>query len=73
MMQNKEMRVTVDIEEATLERVMAITGEKNKSPAIAKAVEEFVRRTMAKEFAARIREGVFDYPLSDAELKGLDC
>lgn len=72
-MQIKEMRVTVDIEEATLERVMAITGEKNKSPAIAKAVEEFVRRTMAKEFAARIREGVFDYPLSDAELKGLDC
>jgi len=73
-MRNYEMmRVTVDIEEATLEKVLAITGEKNKSPAIAKAVEEFVRRTMAKEFGARIREGVFDYPLSDAELKELDC
>lgn len=66
------MRVTVDIEEATLERALAITGEKSKSPAIAKAVEEFVRRAMAKEFGARIREGVFDYPISDEELKELD-
>lgn len=56
------MRITVDIEEAVLKDLMEITGDKNKSPAVAKAVTEFVRRTKAKEFGRMIREGVFDYP-----------
>lgn len=42
--------------------IMALTGEKNKSPALAKAVTEFVRRRRAKEFGRLIREGAFDYP-----------
>ena len=66
------MRVTVDIEEEVLEKVLKITGEKSKSPALAKAVKEFVNRATAREFGARIREGVFDYDLSDEELEKLD-
>ena len=66
------MRVTVDIDEETLKKVLSITGEKNKSPAVAKAVEEFVNRATAREFSARIREGAFDYPLSDEVLAELD-
>ncbi len=56
------MRITVDIEEDVLETLMKITGDKNKSPAVSKAVTEFVRRTQAREFGRMIREGVFDYP-----------
>lgn len=56
------MRISVDIEEDTLAEVMALTGEKNKSPALAKAVIEFVRRSRAREFGRLIREGAFDYP-----------
>lgn len=56
------MRISVDIEEDILEEVMALTGEKNKSPALAKAVTEYVRRQRAKEFGRLIREGAFDYP-----------
>lgn len=56
------MRISVDIEESILEEVMAITGEKNKSPALAKAVTEFVRRQRAREFGRMIRESAFDYP-----------
>jgi len=56
------MRISVDIEEGVLEEVMALTGEKNKSPALAKAVTEFVRRQRAREFGRLIREGAFDYP-----------
>ena len=41
---------------------MALTGEKNKSPALAKAVTEFVKRRKAREFGRLIREGAFDYP-----------
>ena len=56
------MRITVDIDDKVLKEVMALTGEKNKSPALAKAVTEFVRRQRAREFGRLIREGAFDYP-----------
>ena len=56
------MRISVDIEDDVLQEVMALTGEKSKSPALAKAVTEFVRRRRAKEFGRLIREGAFDYP-----------
>lgn len=52
----------MEIDEATLEEVMALTGEKNKSPALAKAVREYVHRQRAREFGRLIREGAFDYP-----------
>ena len=55
------MRITVDIDEGLVADAMAITQEKNKSPAIAKAVEEFVRRAKAREFGRLIRESAFDY------------
>jgi Arc/MetJ family transcription regulator len=56
------MRVSVEIEDDLLEEVMSLTGEKGKSPALAKAVTEFVRRRKAAEFGRLIREGAFDYP-----------
>jgi Arc/MetJ family transcription regulator len=59
------MRISVDVDEATLAEVMALTGEKSKSPALAKAVNEFVRRARAREFGRLIREGAFDYPDPD--------
>ncbi len=57
-----QMRISVDIDEDILRDVMALTGEKSKSPALAKAVTEFVRRQRAREFGRLIREGAFDYP-----------
>jgi Arc/MetJ family transcription regulator len=59
------MRITVDLDEATLAEVMALTGEGNKSPAVAKAVGEYIRRARAREFGRMIREGAFDYPDPD--------
>lgn len=56
------MRITVDIDEDILADLLKITGDKNKSPAVARAVTEFVRRTRAKEFGRMIRENFFDYP-----------
>lgn len=56
------MRISVDIDEATLAEVMALTGESRKSPALAKAIVEFVHRRRAKEFGRMIRESAFDYP-----------
>ncbi len=56
------MRITVDVDESTLDELLQITGEKAKSPAVAKAVEQFVKRAKARDFAVLIREGEFDYP-----------
>lgn len=61
------MRISVDIDEATLNEVMELTGETRKSPALSKAIVEFTRRRKAKEFGRMIRESFFDYPDTDAE------
>ena len=66
------MRITVDIEDDVLAELMKITGDKNKSPAVARAVTEFVRRKQAREFGRMIREGVFDYPAPAADAASLD-
>lgn len=66
------MRITVDIDDDILADLMEITGDKNKSPAVAKAVTEFVRRKQAKEFGRMIREGVFDYPAPPNDSDGND-
>lgn len=56
------MRISVDIDDEILKEVMSLTGEKSKSPALAKAVTEYVRGQKAKAFGRLIREGAFDYP-----------
>ena len=66
------MRISVDIEDDVLAELMRITGDKNKSPAVARAVTEYVRRQQAREFGRMIREGVFDYPAPAADAAGLD-
>ena len=66
------MRITVDIEEDVLTELLKITGDKNKSPAVARAVTEFVRRKQAREFGRMIREGIFDYPAPQADPAGQD-
>lgn len=65
------MRVTVDIPEQTLTDLAVYTGEKKKSPAVAKAVDEFVKRQKAREFAKLAREGAFDYPMTNEEMEAL--
>ena len=66
------MRITVDIENSILDELLKITGDKNKSPAVARAVTEYVRRKKARDFGRMIREGVFDYPAADVDAAGID-
>lgn len=59
------MRITVEIDDAVLNELSAITGESKKSPAVAKAVIEFVRRARMKDFGRRLREGEFGDAFED--------
>lgn len=54
------MRITVDIEESVLNDLVKYIGETKRSPAVAKAVEDFVRRQKMKEFGRLIRQGAFE-------------
>lgn len=66
------MRITVDIDEATLRDLAQITGKSKKSPAVAEAVTEFVNRRKAREFGRLLREGAFDYPATNDEIEAAD-
>ncbi|MDR1280798.1 MAG: type II toxin-antitoxin system VapB family antitoxin [Opitutaceae bacterium] len=56
------MKITVDINDQTLEALLAATNERKKGPAVAQAVEEFLKRRKAREFGRLLMEGAFDYP-----------
>lgn len=62
----------MEIDEATLEDLSRITGESKKSPAVAKAVTEFVNRKKARELGRMLREGVFDYNTTNEEIEASD-
>lgn len=62
----------MEINDAVIDDLMRITGEKMKSPAVSKAVEEFVKRKKAKEFGRMLREGAFDYPVTNEAIEKMD-
>ncbi|MCB1126784.1 MAG: type II toxin-antitoxin system VapB family antitoxin [Verrucomicrobiae bacterium] len=66
------MRITVEIDDEIVDDLVKMTGESKKSPAVAKAVEEFVKRRKAREFGRMLREGFFDYPLTNEEIEAQD-
>jgi len=67
------MRITIDIDDETLEQAMKLTGETKKGPAITKAATEYVRRQMVRKFASMVMEGEFeDYPMTNDELEAVD-
>ena len=66
------MRITVDIDDSVLSDLLKITGESKKSPAVSKAVGEFVKRKKAREFGLMLREGYFDYPTTNEEVEKSD-
>lgn len=54
------MRITVDIPEQVLDDLLSLTGDTKRSPAVAKAVETYVRREKLREFGRLIRQGEFE-------------
>lgn len=63
------MRITVDIDKSVLDELAVITGEKKMSPAVNKAVTEFVKRQKARQFGRMLREGAFDYELTNDQIE----
>jgi len=50
----------VDIPEDKLRELLEITGEKKMSPAVSKAVIEYIKRVKSAEFGSLIKSGTFE-------------
>jgi hypothetical protein len=66
------MRMTVDLDEKTLDELLKVTGIKKNSPAVAFAVRDFLNRKKARDFGRMLREGAFDYPATNEEIEKRD-
>ena len=66
------MRMTVKLDEKTVDELLKVTGHKKNSPAVAFAVRDFLNRKRAREFGRMLREGKFDYPATNDELEKRD-
>ncbi len=64
--------MTAEIDEATLDELLKITGHKKNSPAVAFVVRDFINRKKAKDFGQMLREGKFDYPATNDEIESRD-
>ena len=51
------MRITVEIDETKLRKVAKLTGLSKKSPAVARAVDEFIEFRARKDFVERVLAG----------------
>jgi Arc/MetJ family transcription regulator len=63
------MRITVEIDAGNLAAVQQATGIRKRSPAVRRAVADYVRDLERKRFLAKVMEGKTDYSLTNKELE----
>jgi hypothetical protein len=63
------VRITVDIEDEKLRQVLAETGERKKSPAVAKAIDAYLDMKARQGFAGLIREKRIQYSTTNEEIE----
>lgn len=66
------MRITVEIDEAILAELLKLTGEKKRSPAVSKALVDYVKRRKARQLGRLLRKGSFDYPSTNEDIEKQD-
>jgi Arc/MetJ family transcription regulator len=66
------MRITIDIDVNSLNRIQKITGEKKKSPAVMRALADYLNWRQRHQFVQRILAGKTDFSLSNEELEARD-
>jgi Arc/MetJ family transcription regulator len=66
------MRITIDIGAKQLTRIQKITGEKKKSPAVARALAEYLNWRQRHQFVERVLAGKTDFALTNRDLEARD-
>ena len=65
------MRITVDIDEKQLERIQKATGLRKRSPAVRRAIDDYVKEMEKKRFLKKVLENGTDYAMTNEEIEGL--
>jgi Arc/MetJ family transcription regulator len=63
------MRITINIDEDALRDVQRLTRISKKSPAVSKAIAEYLREVRKHDLIRRVREGHTDYAATNDELE----
>lgn len=63
------MRFTVDIDDALLKDLKRFAGTRKKSPAVSKAVEDFVHRQRVEELIRRVNSPENTFSMTFEDLK----
>jgi hypothetical protein len=66
------MRVTFEIDANDLRQIQQMTGQKKKSPAIHRALAEYVQLRTRRAFIEKALAGQTDYALTNEELEARD-
>jgi len=72
MMKSEGMRITIDIEDEQMVELLKATGEKKKSTAVNAVVTDFLKKRRSKEFGRLLREGAFDFPMTNDDIEKQD-
>jgi hypothetical protein len=63
------MRITVDLNPEDLAAVSRLTGIEKKSPAVSRAIQEYLRQKEREAFLMRVLSGETDYSTSNKEIE----
>jgi metal-responsive CopG/Arc/MetJ family transcriptional regulator len=63
------MRMTVEVSRKTLASVQSATGIRKNSPAIAKAIEEYLAESQKKEIIRKVMSGKTNYSTDNKVLE----
>jgi hypothetical protein len=66
------MRITCDINANDLKQIQKTTGQKKKSPAINRALADFLRIRQRQAFIEKALAGQTDYALTNEDLEARD-
>lgn len=66
------MRMTIDIDERSLDEIMKFTHINKKSPAISKAIDCFCMGIRRKEILNKVLSGKTDYSLTNEQLEEMN-
>ncbi len=65
------MRITLEIDDEKLKSIMQMTQQEKKSPAVATALDEFLRFKKRETFIAKVMSGGTDYQTGNEELEAI--
>jgi Arc/MetJ family transcription regulator len=66
------MRITIEIDGKYLSRIQKLTGERKKSPAVSRALAEYLKWQERHQFVARVLAGKTDFSMTNEDLEARD-